>query len=194
MGALALSIGHILVQVPAPEMASNWGTVPVAAWVTAGTFILGSVLTWILRYLDRKRTNRDDRIEAVVELLDGCRRLIELQHGPHKNWAERSAAESSAQKALLKLRSRTQPGQEAALLWIGMVLEAIQFDDNWQDSDAFQATVSDPLFAWIDRPDLSVWFDERTSLSPFVPEPLGQLPDTPQNLLQKAERFARRNL
>lgn len=186
--------GHLMSAISDPIVESGLGSIPVAAWVTAATFILGSILTGILRYRDRKRINRDDRIDAVIDLLDGCRRIIEFQYGPHKNWTERSAAESSAQKALLKLRSRTRPDQKAVLQWIELVIDAIQFDDKWQDSDAFQSTISDPLITWIDRPDLVAWFQERISVSPLMPIPIGQVPQTSQTLLERFENFSRRNL
>lgn len=143
--------------------------VPVAIWAAIFTFIGGNLVALFYRIDDRRRALRDHRIDLVSEILDSCREIVMQHQGESLAWRDRSNAEARAEKALLKLSRIGRKEDNPVIQWIRQMMEAVQYEDVWQDPNIFRPAVQMPMIQWAsDRSNVG-WFKlqlERGNIQP----------------------------
>lgn len=166
--------GILVLMLPAGATASVSDAVPPTVISAAVIFVISTVISWLFRYRDREQKKREQRLDAVVQLLSSIRHIIGLEASQARNWAGRAEAEDKMHASYVLLKSRAPGDQQPVLDWVRAAMDAIQYDIEWQDPERFQQTIADPLFAWIEYPELKTWFSERLETSPLRPIPFDQ--------------------
>lgn len=171
----------------------DWAGIPTAVWIALITFVLSNVVAIAIRVIDHKRTVRSKRISAVVDFLDACRQLIDIERERPESRAERMTAEGNAHRALLELSIRGV-GDLIVNEWAVHVLEAIRFNPKWQNPDVLSTSLSEPLMNWIDNPQVKDWFAARINAPKFDPVQFVSDQREGSSWPSRAYAYCRRNL
>lgn len=191
---LSPSVNSALAPIPSAQATAE-GVLPPTVISAVIIFAVGTLFSLSFRYRDRQQRQREQRLEAAVQFLASIRHIIGLEAGQARNWVGRTEAVDKMHASYVLLKSRAPVGQQSTFNWLMSIMDAVQYDDEWQDPELFQETIAEPLFAWTQDPRIETWFSKRLEVLPLKPVPFDpESVPAVSGMGRQFARWSRRNL
>lgn len=142
--------------------------IPAATWTAVIVFVLGSILNWVYRILDRKRRSYVERLDSTMRILAELRKQMDIYRNGGAEWDQRSLIESEITRNLLLIKVNRHETQDIQN-WVYRVSDAIKYDEQWQDVEIYEKCIAQPLLAWVEEDITRLWFRKRNKSEKFTP-------------------------